>query len=138
MADLLELPIDQVVGRSSQANSQALSVSRGHGIVPSGIGSLPEDLLLQIRFETLARRWKKETAHLSSVTKTAMHPAYQAIIGMGPKALPLIFADLHAHGGHWFWALHAITQEDPARGCEDFATATQRWLEWAEAQGFLS
>lgn len=144
MTDVLEIPIDQVFLRSNQVNDQALSsLSRSHIIVLGGGRSIPEDLLLKdrllrARFEALARRWKEETAHVSSVAKTAMHPAYQAIIGMGPKALPSIFADLRAHGGHWFWALHAITQEDPAHGCDDFTTAVRRWLEWAEARGLSS
>ena len=137
MPDLVEIPIDQVPLRSNQANDQVLSASGSPGIVFSGGGGIPDDLLLRARFDELARRWKKETAHISSATKTAMHPAYQAIIGMGEKALPLIFANLRDEGGHWFWALNAITQADPASGCDDCATAARIWLEWAEAEGLV-
>lgn len=46
-----------------------------------------------------------------------MHPAYQQIIGMGEKALPLILRDLRDRPtGHWFWALNAITGEEPTLG----------------------
>ena len=45
-------------------------------------------------FQRLAREWKEETAHLSSMTKMVMHPKYQRIIGMGPAVLPLLFREL--------------------------------------------
>ena len=39
--------------------------------------------------------------------------AYQQIIGMGAEALPFIFRELQKEPDHWFWALHAITGENP-------------------------
>jgi hypothetical protein len=66
-----------------------------------------------------------------------MHPAYQAIIGMGRQVLPLILEELEQHGGHWFWALHSITQEDPARDRINFTDAASAWLEWGRQRGFL-
>lgn len=66
-----------------------------------------------------------------------MHPAYQAIIGMGKPVLPMIFDELKNKGGHWFWALRAITQEDPAKDYTDFEQAKQAWLAWGQSQGFV-
>lgn len=82
------------------------------------------------RFAELVRRWKRDTALTSSIAKAAMHSAYQEIIGMGERALPLIFEELEHRGGHWFWALRAITGEDPARGISDFDAARHAWIEW--------
>ncbi len=65
------------------------------------------------RFQELARQWKDETLVLSSITAMATHPAYQQIIGMGKDAVPLILAELKQQPAHWFWALRAITGEDP-------------------------
>ncbi len=66
-----------------------------------------------------------------------MLPAYQAIIGMGRTALPFIFEELHQRGGHWFWALRAITGENPVppehRG--NVEAMTQDWLRWARDRG---
>jgi hypothetical protein len=63
----------------------------------------------------------------------AMHPSYQRIIGLGPAALPLIFNELAREPDHWFWALKAITGEDPvppsARG--KLRKMTELWLQWA-------
>jgi hypothetical protein len=75
--------------------------------------SAPQQAELERTFFDLANRWRNETALLSSVTKIAMHPAYQRIIGMGPAALPLLLRELEQQPDHWFWALTAITGEDP-------------------------
>jgi len=64
-------------------------------------------------FPALAEEWSRETAPLSSVTEIVLHPAYQRIIGMGRAALPLILAELARQPDHWFWALRAITGENP-------------------------
>lgn len=91
------------------------------------------------RFKELTRRWQDETATSSSITEMAMHPAYQQIVGMGRDALPFIFRELEQAPHHWFWALKAITREDPVspdhRG--DLEAMTRDWLQWAEEEGLL-
>ncbi|HET6383406.1 MAG TPA: hypothetical protein VFJ58_08455 [Armatimonadota bacterium] len=68
---------------------------------------------IEAKFERLASEWTRGTSHLPSVTRQAMHPAYQEIIGMGPAALPLILRRLRREPDHWFWALEAITGANP-------------------------
>lgn len=83
------------------------------------------------KFQRLADRWHNETGHYSLMFKRAMHPAYQQIIGMGKDAIPLILSDLRERPtGHWFWALGAITGEDPTLGEADIDRAIQAWLKW--------
>jgi hypothetical protein len=65
------------------------------------------------RFRNLAETWKRETLYLSGVSKKAMHPAYQGIIGLGDDAIPWILEDLKKAPADWFWALTAITGENP-------------------------
>lgn len=83
-------------------------------------------------FKRLAERWKSDTEYDSSAVRIAMHPAYQRIIGMGRDALPLILRDLEETKSPWFWALHAITGEDPVpledRGYID--RMAQAWIRW--------
>lgn len=88
-------------------------------------------------FNRLTAEWRSDTRFLSSPSQIAMHPAYQAIIGMGPDALPLIFKHLRSHGGQWFWALSAISNEDPVRPSERGRIAEMRaaWLRWADKKG---
>jgi hypothetical protein len=92
-----------------------------------------------IRFLRLKSEWEIATAHLSSVTEMSMHPTYQQIIGMGPVAIPFILAELRNRPGHWFWALKAITGDDPVlpghRG--RIKQMAQDWLEWGKKQGYL-
>jgi hypothetical protein len=89
------------------------------------------------RFRRLAREWRDETQWLSSTTEIAMHPAYQAVIGMGPDAIPLIIADLRENSGQWYWALKAISNEDPVppanRG--NIGEMARAWLAWADQKG---
>lgn len=93
------------------------------------------------KFETLALNWKSETKLFSNVTKKAMHPAYQQIIGMGPAAVPCILRDLAEHGPNdWFWALTAITGENPISQeiAGNMKAMTEAWLQWGTAAGYLS
>lgn len=94
---------------------------------------------LEEEFRRLAREWKRDTEFQLSPTRVAMHPAYQRIIGMGPDALPLILRDLAAQPAPWFWALHAISGEEPvppsARGNVDLMA--DAWLRWGERRGLL-
>jgi hypothetical protein len=88
-------------------------------------------------FQQLATKWERETRHVSSITRTAMHPAYQSIIGMGEPAVPLILRELSEHGGHWFWALRAITRHDPTPEGGNFEEAVRAWLNWGRSQGYI-
>ena len=96
------------------------------------------DLRHQDRFEQLAQAWMADTTLCSSTTEISTHPAYQQIIGMGSAALPLIFAELRKAPGHWFWALKAITGDDPVAAADrgNLVRMSAAWLRWAEANGY--
>jgi hypothetical protein len=89
-------------------------------------------------FQALAAQWRKETRHQSSVSQMAMHPAYQRIIGMGEAVVPHILKEMRQRGGHWLWALHAITGEAPASADANFHKTVQSWLQWGREKGYLS
>lgn len=89
------------------------------------------------RFGELAQRWRRETAAYSVVQKKVLHPAYQRIIGLGPAAIPLILRELQQEPGHWFWALHALTGEDPASAGSTFQEAVEAWLQWGREHGYV-
>src|SRR5258706_12757967 len=91
------------------------------------------------RFVALASRWRTETGMLSSSSARALHPAYQQIIGMGPAALPLLLRELERAQEGWFWALKAITGEDPVpskhRG--KHSEMVRDWLQWGRNRGYI-
>jgi len=92
---------------------------------------------LKRRFDALVEQWSADTRFLSSIQKIVIHPAYQQIIGMGLPALPFIFRDLPQRRSLWFWALHAITGEDPVKEGDSGETAITAWLIWGGERGYI-
>jgi hypothetical protein len=89
------------------------------------------------RFNRLASQWQDETEHISSISKACMHPAYQRIIGMGADVVPILLRELRDNPDHWFWALNAITEEDPAEQEDTVDGAINAWLKWGESKGLI-
>jgi len=87
-----------------------------------------------IRFGNLEYDWKESTSMLSSITEIAMHPSYQQIIGMGPTVIPFILLSMKREPNHWFWALSAITGENPIptehRG--KIKEMSDAWFDWGK------
>lgn len=98
-----------------------------------------EERSLKDDFAVLTARWKHDTRLQSSVEIIAIHPAYQRIIGMGKRVIPLILKDLEQSGGQWYWALRAITGESPispeARG--KIPEMKKAWLDWGRRVGYI-
>jgi hypothetical protein len=95
---------------------------------------------LEPRFRLLVKQWKKETAHLSSTSRMAKHPAYQEIIAMGMAAVPLLLAELRRSPDFWFPALRSITGENPVLpgSVEKVKEMAQAWIEWGRAKGIIT
>jgi hypothetical protein len=91
----------------------------------------------EVMFENLADQWETETALESIVARKAMHPAYQRIIGMGSSVVPLILRRLQREPRQWFWALTAITGDDPAAGHTTVEGASAAWLQWGRERGLV-
>lgn len=92
------------------------------------------------RFAKLASQWKKETAHLSSISGITNHPAYQEILAMGDAVIPLIFADLQHRPGLWFHALARLTGANPISD-EDrgyIESVRQAWIRWGREHGYIT
>jgi hypothetical protein len=91
------------------------------------------------RFERLSREWKETARHMSNVAQMAMLDSYQRIIGMGWEAVPLILEELQREPRQWFWALEAITEENPVP--DDAAGVVRKmadaWVEWGKQQGHI-
>ena len=100
------------------------------------------ELEIESKFNILAQKWKQDTKAISSIAQMSMHPNYQMIIGLGSKVVPLLLRELAQHPNnpdHWFWALRAITGEDPAEPEQRGRIAEMRtaWLKWGERQGYV-
>lgn len=97
----------------------------------------PRDLALKAEFASLAETWRRDTRHYSITSQKVVHPAYLRIIAMGQAAVPLILQSLQERPAHWFSALHAITNADPALNASNPSEARDAWLEWGRAQHFI-
>lgn len=94
---------------------------------------------VQAEFDRLADEWRAATSIMSSAEAKARHPAHQAIVAMGERAVPLILTRMQAQGGHWFAALRAITGANPvkptARG--NVRAMQAAWLKWGRENGYI-
>jgi hypothetical protein len=96
---------------------------------------------IQSQFDDLAEKWRSETRFISNVTKRALHPSYQRIIGIGPSAVPLILHEMSEKGpDDWFWALTAITGENPIseESSGNMNAMMEAWLKWGATTGYLN
>lgn len=93
---------------------------------------------IETTFLELAEQWRQETGMLSVTSKISMHPAYQRIIGMGQPVIPLILRELEREPDHWFWALTAITGENPIKPEQRgrLNEMAQAWIEWGRENGY--
>ncbi len=92
------------------------------------------------RFHRLRDQWKEESRYLSNTAQMALLGPYQRIIGMGTDAVPFILEELRREPDHWFWALEAITEENPVSS-EDAGRVpamTAAWLRWGIQHGFIA
>lgn len=90
------------------------------------------------RFCSLVERWRQTRGHHSRVDRLVMNEAYQAIIGLGPPAIPLLLKEMEQRPSHWDWALRAITQVDPVpkEMWGDIKQIAAAWVEWGKDHGY--
>jgi hypothetical protein len=91
------------------------------------------------RFQRLAAEWKAKSRHMSNTAQMAMLPSYQKIIGMGMDAVPLILEELQREPNQWFWALEAITEENPVppEAAGKVRQMADAWVEWGRGRGLV-
>ena len=92
---------------------------------------------VRLRFQELTSQWKAQSRYLSNTAQMAMLWPYQQIIGLGVVAVPLILAELRRETDHWFWALEAITNENPVPSevAGDVEASAAAWLRWGREKG---
>lgn len=91
------------------------------------------------KFAMLTQQWKSATIYESSVYNIATNDFYQQIIGLGAPILPLIFEEMQRSPDHWFWALRALTGNDPVREEHrgNVRQMTEDWFNWGREHGYV-
>jgi hypothetical protein len=92
----------------------------------------------EAKFRRLVNEWRSRRIHSSAVEDHILHPAYLQIIGMGTDAVPLILAELEKEPGHWFTALHAITEAQPVpeEDAGNMQKMADAWIKWGRDNGY--
>jgi hypothetical protein len=93
---------------------------------------------LRAEFEALSKQWRRDTRHLSLISKKIVHPAYLRIIGMGEAAIPLLLESLRDSPSHWFDALRATANTDPSKPEDTPSQAREAWLLWGTENGYIA
>ena len=106
-----------------------------------GIRSLVRRTQLEEAFEEHLRIWKHETVRVTSMIEMTLHPSYQAIIGLGPRVIPLILEELRVNysGLNWHGALMTLTGVNPVKGKDAgrVSEVTMAWIVWGQQNGFI-
>jgi hypothetical protein len=97
---------------------------------------------IETEFQREAEVWAKETAHLSSPQQRFQHPSYTTILEMAKdnryQVIRLMLEDMQANRREWFWALKALTHENPVdqkdSGYKDKMISA--WVRWGRRQGY--
>lgn len=110
-------PINEFIGQTEEAEHQA-EVER--------------------KFREAVENWYRDTRLQSSSTRRVMNLSYQKIIKMGEEVVPLLLQELRDRPNQWFWALKAITEEDPTTPGSSFQEMVDAWLQWGEQHGYNS
>jgi hypothetical protein len=89
------------------------------------------------QFHALTREWQSATRFLSTPSAASEHPAYRAIVALGPSVVPLILAELSVSPEPWFAALRELTGADPVPPADRGhpRAAADDWLAWGRACG---
>lgn len=98
----------------------------------------PPDSMLRRCFEYLVERWRADTQFTSSLSEIWAHPAYEIIILMGERVIPLILESVAAGGAFWERALVDLTGENPAIATETPDEARTAWTNWGEERGWIT
>lgn len=90
-------------------------------------------------FKRLLEEVELKYGHQSSLQRLLFSEEYMAVIGLGPRVVPLLLADLKTGSTPWFWALKAVTRENIGEGVAggDFRGLRQAWLAWGVSKGLL-
>jgi hypothetical protein len=94
---------------------------------------------VESEFRRLSEQWKDACGFLSSTSAMVRHPAYQAIINLGPPVVPLLLGELQKEPIHWFEALKSITGQDPVLRDDwgNIPAMTAAWLAWGRSRNLV-
>ena len=91
---------------------------------------------LQTQFDELVAEWAKGTVYFSLKHQAVAHPAYRALLDLGPTIIPMIVEKLRASPGRLFYLLNDLTGENPVppESAGKVAEIAACWVRWYESR----
>jgi hypothetical protein len=90
------------------------------------------------KFYSLAAQWQSDVEGMSSTAQMSQHPAYQEIVSMGTKVVPLLLQELKQNPLYWLLALSEITGANPIKPEQRgrVKQMAEAWIEWGKNRGY--
>jgi len=138
-ADELAIHSDWIIAVELNAESFLVSSPKRWQASLKAGKKVAREIETESLYKSLFQEWRDATAAYSSMTDIVTHPAYQRIIGMGRRALPLMLRSLKEEPCWLFWALKSVSGNDPvppkSRG--RMREMTKCWLDWGREKGLV-
>ena len=92
-----------------------------------------------LEFRKHEKLWLRDTMFHSSPIDRYLHPSYARIIGLGWAAVPYVLRSLKRKPNDWFYALRAITGENPVPDsmAGDIVQMAEVWINWGKARSLI-
>lgn len=103
---------------------------------PFSSGFWPEQL--DVEFQTLAHRWRRETMALSSTSDILDNAAFEQIVALGIVVLPYVLRELDAGDHWWLYALDSIVGEIEFEGIDSVDALASAWVAWGRDQHYIN
>jgi len=105
----------------------------------TGSWALLEQILAEKEFARLGSQWRLSRDRLSSADDEICGESkvYQEIIGLGPRILPALLKAINQPEPEpWFWALAAISRENPVpeESQGNLPVMRDAWLAWGRTR----
>jgi len=90
-------------------------------------------------FKKHEKKWKQDTKFMSSLADKYLHPSYARIIGLGWPAVSFILKSLQRQPDDWFYALRAITGENPVpmSVAGNMPKMAEIWIDWGKKHNLI-
>ena len=91
---------------------------------------------LQTQFDELVAEWTKGTIYFSLKHRAVSHPAYRALVGLGPTIIPMVVEKLRHSPSRLFYLLNDLTGENPVppESAGKTAEIAASWVRWYDDQ----
>lgn len=90
-------------------------------------------------FRRLTKQMEGRLGPTSRLREWLFSEEYVAIVGLGPRVVPHLLVDLRKHVRPWFFALRALTRQDPTVGVSpgNFEELARHWVAWGVEQEII-